>query len=1053
MSNDTYNILIIVDIQNCFMNNSTSDNNKIINSTFDNNETINNLEDNIEHIKEIETLIDKHDHIVFSRNVRESTNNDNTNIKIDELITLNKQNQNVTSFLNKIKSNSGDSISFNNQDISYLFAGTKYANVYNELTGENSQQYTSGLADNVNKNGTYDFTNIVKFNESADTTKATIILKDNIYQINAKKTIKRSIINTPNDTIKTFAQINKGELNKYGSHSAFNYHSLLNSDISLANPLNYSTGLAEHINLVIGDENFSNIKITVCGFTGNVCVANTVHYGSLMKSKYPSTPFAKSNFTFSNEGTRWLTSENFDRAPTFADVQSKDKHIRYLRANSKQIYAHVSSYHDVGNISYDLKFRLHPDDPVKDSLIKSVGDGQSITSSDHNSQMSEQIEHIHSVQPNSIQPTRSAKSTISNQIDPINPIDPIHKEDKAIGIDVNRERVDGATRVNAARVDATRTQAIEEHDNGEQVTKIDATVKQSNGEHVNRVDTTGKHMNGEHMNGEHMNGEDVNGEDVTGEHTDDATRVYTTGNQPNEEHIDNTTRVDTTGNQPNEEHTDNTTRVDTTGNQSNGKHVNREDVNREDVNREDVTGNQPNEKHANGKNVTGNQPTINQPNGKDVTGNQPNEKQMNGEHMDVNASPIAQKTKPNVTVPNVTVPNVTVPNVTVSVTSSDYETYRITALPSEDDEQSDNHAIKPPSNKLSSEHETYRITALPSEDVEQADTREIIQPSNKSPSNKSPSNKSHSNKSPSNKSPSNKSPSNHEKQHLGSDSLVVSNLENIKKSSEEYYTISAQFENLSGYMDKINAMKDSSSNKDSNEILNNTPSNPPKKPRRSSLESPRNVDPRVLKSVNPSNSDESSDKPDNQSGGSEYSENNDVHSDYSHDSHDSHDSQSNYFISDYSEVHRSEKGVRGVLNKIDRFSAKIFGPRNKSNNKPDSQLNHQSDNQLDNQLDNQFDDQSVEQHDIQNGGHVLHIDNSKNVDKYSLSDIKSNKEISNKQINKQINKQKMNEQTNKYKMNEEINKQKMTKRETFYKSKYDKYQLKYNNLLEQHNQN
>jgi nicotinamidase-related amidase len=423
---NTYKLLLVVDVQNCFLTKELFNDSDI---------QIANVLDTINQTREITELINESDHVVFTKDyhptnyessndaVRKANGCTNSghicpkkgdaenatyiandagcnesmplNVRIKKILLKLKDapdepgKDDVIKYLNTIKdilikdvknndtsdaSDTSKSLSACKSDISYLFAGNeKYLDVYKALTGTESYKYTTGLdAEN---------TSFVS-NELTGTTVKTQTSGDEMIKLAE---------DFPHEN-KKFSLLTKGEFCNYESCSAFNYHSKLTRDENdvlisedLENPLNYSTGLAEYINAIeiIGDK---QLQITVCGLSGNMCVAKTVHYGCAMKYKVDKdTNIAKASIIFSNKGTRWLenySGNKYDKAPVFESAVdnndfAKNDHINFLFEDIKETLRHVRKYDSsIEKLEYDIKFKPRDkvttttnDVPVADEIV------------------------------------------------------------------------------------------------------------------------------------------------------------------------------------------------------------------------------------------------------------------------------------------------------------------------------------------------------------------------------------------------------------------------------------------------------------------------------------------------------------------------------------------------------------------------------------------------------------------------------------------------------------------------------------------------------------
>lgn len=327
---EKFKILIIVDVQNCFINGGSLGNES--------------MQDSIKQVSQIEDLIDKNELIIFTRDYHpighsSFIQNDgvflphcrNTNAicngkNIETIPSYNNKLSNVTNENEgKLKLSLDDTVIFDvkykdhiikGTDLSYLFLSTKYAGIIKELIDNNDNRYTIGL-----KKNTF-FGNMWEFNFQNNYEKGPNI--DNIdYQ-------KQTLVLNHEGTEKYFCQLTKGELCNYESYSAFNYHldytkGFKNAELMPCISEN-STGLCEFINKFIEekgyiDSNKKNIEITVCGLVGNICVMHTVHQGLIMTNlinknlstrtidHYYYSHLKGAKFIYSCPGTLWLPDE------------------------------------------------------------------------------------------------------------------------------------------------------------------------------------------------------------------------------------------------------------------------------------------------------------------------------------------------------------------------------------------------------------------------------------------------------------------------------------------------------------------------------------------------------------------------------------------------------------------------------------------------------------------------------------------------------------------------------------------------------------------------
>jgi len=360
---DPNSVLVIVDVQNCFMTGGSflghSDNSSTLPFCQSEKEA---LVDAITQIEEIETLIDNNTHIVFTRDYhpvnhmsmsgfngdvrdpdsdprktdfinvfpihcrnsaykcqrdgskQEITSEPTSRISIGDLIkkiiarcaatSTDDAVTKIGEFFAKVKNNiQGREITkIKGSEISYLFAGTKYFNEYFDLLGKTA----IGLIPGTNE------INVIK---------DTFDLQKN--QVDGKG--------------KKFVHLTKGEHCDKESYSAFNYHLRLkykklgSYDVeseSIKASKDESTGLCEYLEKVVT----SPPTIKICGLVGNICVINTACQGYIM-THLPSYPkLQTSKFIYSMSGTRWATPLGHDRNPKITkETENNDKHALFLR--------------------------------------------------------------------------------------------------------------------------------------------------------------------------------------------------------------------------------------------------------------------------------------------------------------------------------------------------------------------------------------------------------------------------------------------------------------------------------------------------------------------------------------------------------------------------------------------------------------------------------------------------------------------------------------------------------------------------------------------------
>jgi len=309
---ETKKILIVVDVQNCFLDNILNITNANLNSK--------NKDASITIIKEIETLYNENDHVIFTRDAhplghKSFTINDEKSIwpehcrmnyqcgtenfpdtrrprssaslsdvidENDKQIIINKFNKNKNTLENILKENASYQIIGNQLSYYYLFTSLK--EVLIDLN-------------NSNKNNT-------------------ITIGDLYLNERNQKVLETEYnnINYPN-TDKKYIQLLKGQRCEEDANSAFNYHLGYGSKTGfydeLSNRYNAtnSTGLWEYLLQKFPNE---NLEITICGMVGNVCVIFTVTEGLILWNKiYKESELNKNKnrnvvFNFSFCGTAFL---------------------------------------------------------------------------------------------------------------------------------------------------------------------------------------------------------------------------------------------------------------------------------------------------------------------------------------------------------------------------------------------------------------------------------------------------------------------------------------------------------------------------------------------------------------------------------------------------------------------------------------------------------------------------------------------------------------------------------------------------------------------------
>jgi len=337
------NILIIVDVQNCFISGGSMGNK--------------NLSDSIQQMKEIETLIERNDLIVCSRDfhpmghfstkpfpyhcrdaarkcdryheLKENPSLQPFDFEHIDHVTTDK----VTNVSDLIKKNETpikqifDSIDGNNfeytyqvigTDLSYLFMLTKYAKSIKDLIDDTGKIHTIGLEGNTTFTGSPNIINI----------------KYKVEPVSEPK--------------KDFIQLTKGEYCKYDSFSAFAYHVELYGEekfdtnrksIGFWNNLvlseENSTGLWEYLVEYINNKKSTDVTITVCGLVGNICVMYTAMHGSaLWETIYiKKLPGVTVNFIYELYGTLFYCDGGASLNGDFKSVKYDDSKFNELKKN------------------------------------------------------------------------------------------------------------------------------------------------------------------------------------------------------------------------------------------------------------------------------------------------------------------------------------------------------------------------------------------------------------------------------------------------------------------------------------------------------------------------------------------------------------------------------------------------------------------------------------------------------------------------------------------------------------------------------------------------
>jgi nicotinamidase-related amidase len=331
----TKNVLIVVDVQNCFMKNMFGGNG--LNQ--------NNEDDCIQMAKEIANLTKKNDIVVFTRDLHPLNHisfgegSEGRDTKPTNTWPIHCRNKLQTCSLRDGRTN--DNIS-----------EPVYEKKFSDLTMDYKDKiFEEKIKEYINTKQTY------KDRVLADTfIKGNLLsyyfygtdINEIIYELNKnalsgfnKIGMKRSMseVTLPNqateindtDTIsdiewkvkpfeknnKKYITLSKGERCNKESYSAFNYH----IDYNITNPSeptrkddfisihkDNSTGLWEWLIDIAKNENISQLNITVCGLVGNVCVMHTVLEGKAMWEALYKTenPTINVDFCFSLVGTLFL---------------------------------------------------------------------------------------------------------------------------------------------------------------------------------------------------------------------------------------------------------------------------------------------------------------------------------------------------------------------------------------------------------------------------------------------------------------------------------------------------------------------------------------------------------------------------------------------------------------------------------------------------------------------------------------------------------------------------------------------------------------------------
>ena len=363
--NGVLNVLVVVDVQNCFTHGGSLGNEQ--------------LKDSIEQIKEIIELINQNDVIVFSRDMHpinhKSVNMNTYSTTYDEKIQENKQF--VTRFPEHCRDN----------ELTCDDKNRKY-----EKTSRTPLLVSNKIVDFIKATDTneiylYKLDKIIPFISIIGTELSYLyLLVDNPYLEIFKKFImnsKKNLIGISPDYInkdinnisqynishisfnnplnyrnKEFIQLAKGQLCNYESFSAFNYHIRLNdnkpdNDLE-ANSL-YTTGLFEFIIQQVRIRGTKTVNITVCGLVGNICVMNTVHQGLAMLESYKELSSYKDlfdnieiNFVYSTKGTLFLPIAKPNIQAKIQTDTDKDTVLKFLREDLNK----VSIFNGIQNVKY-----------------------------------------------------------------------------------------------------------------------------------------------------------------------------------------------------------------------------------------------------------------------------------------------------------------------------------------------------------------------------------------------------------------------------------------------------------------------------------------------------------------------------------------------------------------------------------------------------------------------------------------------------------------------------------------------------------------------------
>jgi nicotinamidase-related amidase len=377
MSKPIKKVLIVVDVQNCFITGGSLA------------APINlpgMLKDSVKQIKEIENLIDQNEIIIFSRdyhpknhmslqngNEREGPNTFNDHCRNfsrecpskKKSMSGGSNNQDRFSSIEKILSENpqlAESIKDNKlnpldkyksqkiigTDLSYLFYSTKY-----------SDEILSLILDGKSKDPYF----TIGLDEKANFT------VDKGQQITDYIRYPPGALNRNN---KDFIQLTKGELCNYESYSAFNYHIYLKP--STTNPKQvdkedlradgYTTGLFEYLNNTYSGH---HLEITVCGLVTNICVTNTVHQGlavyNLNKNNNKSN--ITISFNLSNKGSRFLSLT----PPFITDIKSDQNFVSFKNFLIKDLEA-ICKINKIPKLEYNLLIEGEQNVPIRASYVE-----------------------------------------------------------------------------------------------------------------------------------------------------------------------------------------------------------------------------------------------------------------------------------------------------------------------------------------------------------------------------------------------------------------------------------------------------------------------------------------------------------------------------------------------------------------------------------------------------------------------------------------------------------------------------------------------------------